>query len=190
MEFAQKSDFLLMGSAAGTDKAEVLDLEPLFQAAAKTAERRIRSTELERYSKTVKMMDAQPVRAFSPDGKWIATSSGTLKDGVVYVWPVGGGKPKIFKGHRYYILSMAFSPDSRWLATGSRDRTVRLWSLENNQFQETKFLNPVEAISFSPSGTRLAAATGPAIKIWFTAIGQPETLLGETVDVAELNSRH
>ncbi len=68
--------------------------------------------------------------AFSPDGRYLATSS---KDKSIQLWLLNNGSythTVHLKGHESSIFALAFSPDSRWLVTGSDDHTARLWDLQ------------------------------------------------------------
>lgn len=64
--------------------------------------------------------------AISPDGKLLAGGQGNL----VTLWDAATGEEvHSFKGHGNTIVSVAFSPDGTRLISGSRDRTVRIWTL-------------------------------------------------------------
>ena len=97
--------------------------------------------------------------AFSPDGKWVASSG---NDGTVQVWEAGTGKV-IFNlaGHTGPTFGVAFSPDGKSLASSSVDRTVKVWQLPaaGGQVPEplTLYGNTaaVYRVAFSPDGTRL-----------------------------------
>jgi WD40 repeat protein len=74
----------------------------------------------------------------SPDGKWLATVGGQMKDGQwegsVKLWDFRAGDEKQtlpeLKGS-----AIAFSPDSRRLAIGDGS-TVRIWDIEKAAFQK------------------------------------------------------
>jgi WD40 repeat protein len=176
MEFAQKSDYLAVESG---EKIRVFDLMNIYSNGLRTRARRLAKALQEKYTATTDKEDNRRLYSISPDGKWIATVGITFGDGSIHVRSVQGGELKIFKGHRYNVTSVSFSPDSRWMATSSRDRTVRIWSLESNQMQEINYINPVEKVVFSPEGNRITSATGPSIQISFVATGQAKTLLQE-----------
>ena len=64
--------------------------------------------------------------AFSPDGQYLASSSG---DKAVKLWRVENGEcTRTMEGHSETVQSVAFSPDGQYLASGSDDKTVKLWS--------------------------------------------------------------
>ena len=79
--------------------------------------------------------DTVRVASFSPDGRYLAVGSGRL----VQVWC----RPGLVKStnplelHRTYghchsdIVSLDWSDDSTWVAAGSKDLTVRVWSLHS-----------------------------------------------------------
>jgi len=69
---------------------------------------------------------------FSPDGKLLASTSGTDDDKVIYLWEVEAGQRRmVLKGHRSVVLSLAFSPDGKRLASGGADGVAIIWDLEH-----------------------------------------------------------
>jgi WD40 repeat protein len=113
--------------------------------------------------------------AFSPDGKWFASTSWfwatTFK-----LWDTTTGQVvRTFDGHKGKVVDVAFSPDGRWLASGSQDATVKLWDVANGQELRTLegHTGSVWSVAFSPDGRWLASAGEDAtVKLWDIATGQ------------------
>jgi len=114
--------------------------------------------------------------AFTPDGKYLATSPDhysirvfTVKTGSPYT-----SFPTSFTGA---VSSMAFAPSGSLLATGHHDGTIRLWDLQSSSLVYTtglEGLGSVEGLAFSPDGTLLA--TGHAygdqnVRLWEVSTG-------------------
>lgn len=71
--------------------------------------------------------------------------------------PLLPGKPAVLRGHTDAITAIAFSPDGKVLASGSRDKTVRLWSLETGAVVLTipDAKQHPASLAFSPDGKLL-----------------------------------
>ena len=99
--------------------------------------------------------------AYSPDGKWIATSG---NDATIKVWdPETGAEIFTLTGHTGPTFGVAFSPNGQYLATSSVDRTVKVWKLPKvgEQVPEPLTLygnaGAVYQVAFSPDGTRVVS---------------------------------
>ncbi|GII64911.1 hypothetical protein Skr01_49960 [Sphaerisporangium krabiense] len=104
--------------------------------------------------------DQDPVLAFAPDGRLMATGDDI---GRVALWSTRGPalRPPVLHGPREPIGAMSFSPDARVLATGGARGTVQLWDVATG-----RRLGPaadlrgsaVLSLAFSADGSVLYAA--------------------------------
>jgi len=92
--------------------------------------------------------------------------------------------------HGQEIYDVAFSPDGRRLATASRDRTVKIWDMENGHELLTYagHGDSVRSVAFSPDGKQIASAGGEAdIKLWDPNTGKDvRTIKGKGAYVTSL----
>src|SRR5262249_14802863 len=99
---------------------------------------------------------------FSPDGRWLAASSGGLR-----LWAVDGSKP----GPEIGGAPFAFSQDGKLLAVGTGDGAVRLLDPESGREyarREVSNLSRATPLTFTPDGGRLVIANrdSGSIKVW------------------------
>jgi WD40 repeat protein/tRNA A-37 threonylcarbamoyl transferase component Bud32 len=115
--------------------------------------------------------------AFSPDGKTLASSQGSVRThetipGEVKLWDVATGQERgSLKGHTQPVTSLAFSRDGRTLASGSMDSTIRLWEVATGPELAT-LKGAGYSLVFSPDGKTLASWSGVRVKLWDVATGQ------------------
>jgi WD40 repeat protein len=135
--------------------------------------------------------------AFSPDSSLLATVSGDHTSpvaGEVRLWDATDGTDRGLLGrHDDMALGVAFGATGKTLVTVGRDRALREWDLDKRA--ERRALRPaghttdepkvVQALAYSPDGTRLAVAgEGGEIAIWSVAerkrvanlVGQSDTV--------------
>ncbi len=125
--------------------------------------------------------------AFSPDGKRLASGSGTwdatkraFVSGEVKLWDAQTGQEMLtLKGHTAMVVSVAFSPDGKRLASGSGDDInrypprpgeVKVWDAQTGQ--ELLSLQGGRSVAYSPDGKRLASASAAGVKVWDAQTGQ------------------
>jgi serine/threonine protein kinase/WD40 repeat protein len=105
--------------------------------------------------------------AWSPDGRYIATSS---DDGIPRVWDAATGRLRFtLIGHAGFVWSVAWSPDSSRLVTGGGE--VKVWDI-GADVQEVQSLAAAEmrsgiwAVAFSAHGSQVMAGGTDVTKIW------------------------
>ncbi len=108
--------------------------------------------------------------AYSGDGKILAIGRGGEADGMngkVFLIDPGTGQKlrELTPGHLSGLTDLCFHPDGRHLASSGRDTLVRIWNIADGKMvaelgkpRGGQFKDWIHAISFSPDGTRLAAA--------------------------------
>ncbi len=79
------------------------------------------------------------------------------------------GRYADFIGHSESVYSLAFSPDGKYLASCSRDKKIKLWSLESQKEVTTLqgHSSDVYSVAFSPDGKYLASCSqDKTVKLW------------------------
>jgi WD40 repeat protein len=108
--------------------------------------------------------------AFSPDGKRVASSSGSM----IQLWDAASGKHLLSLEGHLGVNSVVFSPDGKHLVSGGLDNAVRAWDMVSNQeFLRLKHSGGVTSVAFSPSGKHLASGGNDhTVRLWDASSGQ------------------
>jgi mono/diheme cytochrome c family protein len=114
--------------------------------------------------------------AFSPDGKLLASGSGTpAQVGEVKLWnPKTGEVVKDLLTTSDSVFCVAFSPDGKRLAAGGADRAIRVWNVETGEQQLLieDHADWVMSVAWSPDGSKLVSASrDKTSKVFDTASG-------------------
>jgi WD40 repeat protein len=128
---------------------------------------------------------AQEVRvvAFSPDGKTLATGTGTWSGGQVKLWDAGTWKERAAAEDEGAVLCLAFSPDSKALACAGSALKITLRDVSDGKRRSILFARqgdgrdrvhqaPVRGLAFSPDARYLVSAGDDLmIKLWHVPRG-------------------
>ena len=101
---------------------------------------------------------------FSPNGKFMATGTGTDYTGYTgqaRIFNLATGQEVKSFPHGNSVNSVAFSPDGKFMATGSDDDNARIFNLATGQ--EVKSFphgSNVSSVAFSPDGKFMAVGSG------------------------------
>lgn len=114
--------------------------------------------------------------AYSQDGKILAIGRGGEGDGKIFLLDPSTAKKirELSPIHQYGVTDLCFHPDGLHLASTGRDTVIRIWNIADGKMIKElgkprggQFKDWFHAISFSPDGTRVAAADMAGfIHIW------------------------
>ena len=103
--------------------------------------------------------------AFSPDNRWLASTSDDRK---VHIWDVETGKEvALLEGSKIGVKSVAFSRDAKWLASVSDDEMIRVWNTEDwSLFQSLEQGGKGVFAGFLNDGTLVTVNQSVRISFW------------------------
>ena len=145
--------------------------------------------------------------AWSPDGKYVVSSSNRVQKGVgrervplravLHVWDAFTGEIVCtYPGHRDAVVTVAWSPDGQYIASGGWDHTVQVWRSMTGEpiAAYTGQTNIVCALDWSPDSQSLVSAASDllvgsndqhaSLHIWSIKTGESNVIETEDSSLA------
>jgi WD40 repeat protein len=122
--------------------------------------------------------------AFSPDGYYLATGSGTLgsRANLAQVWELSSGREIARTAHKDTVRAVAFDPTGSTLATATEKGQLKIWSLANTRMIRRGKKGRPRLVSLSPNRQlRAEALTNGEVQI---------TAVNRTALIARLKHAH
>ncbi|HVB25296.1 MAG TPA: serine/threonine-protein kinase [Ktedonobacteraceae bacterium] len=127
-------------------------------------------------------LQAQAI-AWSPDGTYIAATSGLLSDSV-QIWDAATGQDSSiharYSGHSETIQALAWSPDSTYIASAGDDGTVQVWHVTTGRTvftyrghtKQSEHTVAIKTLAWSPDGKRIASSgDDKRVHVWDALTG-------------------
>jgi WD40 repeat protein len=118
-------------------------------------------------------------QAFSPCGSTLAC--GTSNSNLVQLWDRKSGHCRLLEGHDDIIFCVAYAPNGIYFASASQDRSILVWSVNNNDNDEREYrvlhrltegFSPIMSLAFAPDSDILASGSvHRTIRLWRLADG-------------------
>jgi len=128
-----------------------------------------------------------------PNGSGRSWLAAGCEDGTIAIWHYYSRERRLeprctLEGHSAGIRSLCFSGDGTVLASGSKDQTIRLWSMAELRLCITTLTGhegSVQSVCFNPNGSALASGgSDKTVRLWSISSspgGEPHQV-GEAVD--------
>jgi WD40 repeat protein len=99
--------------------------------------------------------------ALSPDGKYVATGSGNIENGIIQVWDILNDRQILQLLQNSGINAITFSPNGQYLAFEIAEDAISVWNLKTQQetarFGRTAYTS---VLSFSSDSSQLLVMSG------------------------------
>lgn len=193
-ELKLTEDRVFDGFALGVVSVDVAPKSSTVAVAAMDSKIRLFDLDKPIESCNIKTIDASPIESwkikFSPDGKFIATSSIHSKLNL-FSTNLEGEDKKIQFDVLKFAHSIEFSPDGRMIAAGNQFGNVLIFDLETQKLKENikAHMKPVRALAFSPDSKYILSGSDDALmKIYDTVqFEEIKTLSGHSSWLLDLN---
>ena len=128
--------------------------------------------------------------AFSADGKILVSAAAlyNFKTTIIelWLWDVETGKKIAELDPKQWVLTcLAMAPDRKSFAVGSRDKSVKIWSLaDKKELATIQLSGPIDHLAYSSDGKYLAVADEiPTVTLIDTATWKPKGQVENLEDV-------
>ena len=121
--------------------------------------------------------------AYSPDGRYLATSS-DVEDTTVKVWDAQtGDEIYTLAGHEARVWGMAFSPDGRTLVTGGARGIIKAWDMATGRELYTVVDNSdhIGSVAFTPDGQYFITTGEVPLRVRQIADGEEVLTLADPI---------